>query len=122
MVYFSCHSERDLQKLKEEFWHQQMKIDEMNILKSELNVMDIPVTWKSGINPLVECTTRKEGQTEAEWVAENWGPGKACQHGLTCNFQGKEVRCFVSCSPNASVTSQMLADMLALMDMVEVFE
>ena len=41
MVYFSCHSERDLQKLKEEFWHQQMKIDEMNILKSELNIPNV---------------------------------------------------------------------------------
>ena len=33
---------RDLQKLREEFWHQQMKIDEMNFLKQELTIEGMP--------------------------------------------------------------------------------
>ena len=32
---------RDLDKLREEFWHQQMKIDEMNFLKQSLDAEGI---------------------------------------------------------------------------------
>ena len=42
--------------------------------------------------------------------------------GPTCNFRGKEVPCFIDCSPKASITSQMLADMLATIDGLGVYE
>jgi hypothetical protein len=32
--------------------------------------------------------------------------------GATCTHEGKEIPCFIGCSPNASNTSQMLANML----------
>ncbi|KAK7111519.1 hypothetical protein V1264_011134 [Littorina saxatilis] len=34
-------SARDLEKLRDEFWHQQMKVDEMNFLRKEMDVEDI---------------------------------------------------------------------------------
>jgi hypothetical protein len=33
-------AERDLQKLKEEFWHQQMKIDELNFMKKDMDALE----------------------------------------------------------------------------------
>jgi hypothetical protein len=41
--------------------------------------------------------------------------------GPICTYKGKEIPCFVGCSPNSSITSQMLADMLAVIDSSGVF-
>jgi hypothetical protein len=42
--------------------------------------------------------------------------------GPKCSYHGKEIPCFVGCSPNASITSEMLAAMLQMMDELEVFD
>ena len=42
--------------------------------------------------------------------------------GPTCTFHGKEIPCHVNVSPNASITSEMLAEMLSDMDHAEVFD
>jgi hypothetical protein len=42
--------------------------------------------------------------------------------GPTCTYKDKEIPCYVGCSPNASITSQMLADMLSVLDQSEVFD
>ncbi|XP_025106175.1 alpha-2-macroglobulin receptor-associated protein-like isoform X2 [Pomacea canaliculata] len=41
-------TEQDLEKLREEFWHQQMKIDELNFLKNELGIEDVTDNEISG--------------------------------------------------------------------------
>jgi hypothetical protein len=43
------------------------------------------------------------------------------QGGPTCEYNGKTVPCFVGSSPNASITSQLLADMLKFMDDLQLF-
>ncbi len=42
--------------------------------------------------------------------------------GPTCTFQGKEVPCHVNVSPNASITSMMLAEMLSDIDCAGMFD
>ena len=86
------------------------------ILKSEGDVADLPVSLKLGIDPTATDVSQTTGMLTEEWIRANSGPGKAMAGGPTCNFRGKEVPCFIDCSPKASITSQMLADMLAAID------
>ncbi len=41
--------------------------------------------------------------------------------GPMCTYRGKEIKCYVSTSPKASITSKMLADMLTRIDCAGVF-
>lgn len=67
-------TERDLEKLREEFWHQQMKIDEMNFLKQELGVEDVTDNEVQG--------AKKPGKTPEE--------KKALEYDL--RSQGKDIK------------------------------
>jgi hypothetical protein len=42
--------------------------------------------------------------------------------GPTCTFHGKEIPCHVNVSPNASISSKMLVEMLSDMDGAEIFD
>jgi hypothetical protein len=42
--------------------------------------------------------------------------------GPTCFYNGKEIPCFHGTSPKASITSQLLADMLKYIDDLGVFD
>jgi hypothetical protein len=42
--------------------------------------------------------------------------------GPQCTFRGKGVPCFLGSSPKASITSQLLADMLAHMDELKIWK
>ncbi|KAK7507177.1 hypothetical protein BaRGS_00001112 [Batillaria attramentaria] len=67
-------TERDLEKLREEFWHQQMKIDEMNFLKQELDIEDITDNEVEG--------AKKRGRSQEEM--------KELEHNL--KSQSKDIR------------------------------
>jgi hypothetical protein len=41
--------------------------------------------------------------------------------GLTCDFEGKDVPCFLSCSENGSITSHLLAMVMERMDYLDFF-
>ena len=43
-----------------------------------------------------------------------------CAGGPTCTFKGKEIPTSVTCSPKASITSKILADCLAYIDLIGV--
>jgi hypothetical protein len=89
------------------------------ILKSNKDIKDIPVCWKLGIDIRKNVET---GRTEAETIQLNHGEGKAYPSGPTCTYQGKVLPCFVGSSPNASITSELLAAMLQSIDSHDVFD
>jgi hypothetical protein len=88
------------------------------ILKSSKNIADIPISWKLGI----DVTKVIDGTTTYELFDANYGEGKTLPSGPTCMYNGKNLPCFVGCSPCASITSEMLAAMLEEMDKREVFD
>jgi len=78
------------------------------IFKSEPSISEIPLSWKLGI----EITVSNEEANNMEKVA---------QAGPTCFFRGKEIPCFYGTSPKASITSQLLADMLKYLDQLGIY-
>jgi hypothetical protein len=79
------------------------------IFKSEQDIKDIPLNWKLGIDLAVE-----NGDAE---VIKKVGRG-----GPTCFYKGKEIPCFYGTSPKASITSQLLADMLKYLDTLGIYD
>ena len=79
----------------------------------------LPVTTTAGYDISVPV---REGANDAETIEMNLSKGGAMEGGPICSFRGKEIPTFVSCSPNASITSQILADMLAFIDNIGIYE
>lgn len=79
------------------------------IFKSELSISEIPLSWKLGIDIAVS----NEEANNMEKVARS---------GPTCFFRGKEIPCFYGTSPKASITSQLLADMLKYLDQLGLYD
>ncbi len=77
------------------------------IFKSEQQISEIPVNWKTGID--LTCD-------DADDMA------KVAAGGPTCTYLGKEIPCFYGTSPKASITSQLLADMLKFLDTLGVYD
>ena len=90
------------------------------IMKSELNIKELPITWKWGID--ITKSANKDGKCNAELFENNCGEEKIISGGPMCTFKGKEIPCFVGSSKKASITSQMLADILTYMDELELFD
>jgi len=67
------------------------------IFKREQNVSEIPISWKTGLDIMVDDVDDHS---------------KVMAGGPTCTYLGKTVPCFYGTSPKASITSTML-DMLA---------
>jgi hypothetical protein len=67
------------------------------IFKSEQNISEIPVKWKTGMDITVEDAD------DIKVVAKDEP---------TCTYHGTGIPCFCGTSPKASITSQLLADML----------
>jgi hypothetical protein len=42
--------------------------------------------------------------------------------GTTCTYQGKTISYYIGCSPNASISSEMLAEMLKEFDTSDIFD
>jgi hypothetical protein len=88
------------------------------IMKSEKHVSEIPISWKLGIDITKEINT---GQTLLETYDNNKQSG-ASIGGPRCTYLGVTVPCFVCTSPNASITSELLAEMLATIDKAGIFK
>ena len=80
------------------------------ILKSETPISEIPISWKLGIDITKNLET---GETLYDVVKANKDvlPG-----GPQCTYKGKHIPCFVGASPKASITSEMLVEMLSTID------
>jgi hypothetical protein len=71
------------------------------IFRSDQHISEIPVSWKTGIDLTVD-------NVDNMTIVAIGGP--------TCTFLGKEIPCFYGTSPKASITSQLLVDMLKYID------
>ena len=89
------------------------------ILKSEQHRSKIPASWRLGLDYLKIKGCNGCDLDDLELMRNN---EEAMCGGPTCTFHGKEIPCHVNVSPNASITSKMLAEMLSDMDHAEVFD
>jgi hypothetical protein len=87
------------------------------ILKSDKKIEDIPVNWKLGID---ETKNMVSGEMNVETYNINVDNG-VMTGGPTCRFNGKELPCFVCASPKASITRELLTQMLEQIDLFNVF-
>lgn len=89
------------------------------ILKSSKDINKIPLSWKFGIDirkNLIDNTS------EVEILKSNCSEGQAMCGGPKSYFNGKEIPCFVGASPKASITSELLAKMLEVLDSHQLFD
>jgi len=77
------------------------------IFKSELDISEIPINWKTGID--ITC----------EDVEDR---AKVMCGGPTCFYQGKTIPCFYGTSPKASITTELLTEMLKYLDRLQVYD
>ena len=90
------------------------------VLKSQKqSANDLPLTTTAGFDITVPL---RLGADDTETLEMNMMDGGAMSGGPVCSFRGKEIPTFVACSQNASITSQILADMLAYLDKLEVYD
>ena len=90
------------------------------ILKSNREfASDLPITTTLGFDV---TKTVREGEGTSDTLLLNMEQGGAMQGGPTCTFRGKKLPCFVACSKNASITSEILTDMLAFIDKQNVYD
>ena len=89
------------------------------IMKSQRDIASMPECWRLGIDRRKDY---KDGETQYEIIANNFGEDKAMSGGPKCTVNGKHVPCFVGCSPKASITSELLVQMLTQLDTLIVFE
>jgi hypothetical protein len=96
------------------------------IFKSERKKCEIPETWKSGIDirKLRNETILPDSQDDIAklYIEEETLNGGALGGGPVCTFRGKTIACYCTCSPNASITSSILTDLLRTIDKHEVYD
>ena len=86
------------------------------IMKSNGTPDEIPASWKLGIDHVTANQERYESYVNADDTEALRAAGNICRGGPVCNFRGKQIPPFITCSPNASITSQILAESLAYLD------
>jgi hypothetical protein len=89
------------------------------IFKSEKDISKIPINWKTGIDITKQLF---DGKDSYDVIRNNSQPGGAMCGGPVCTFKGIQVPCFMGTSPNASITGELLTEMLAFMDARKLFE
>jgi hypothetical protein len=89
------------------------------ILKLEQPRSKIPATWHLGLDYLKIKGCNGCNLDDLELLQEN---KEAMCGGSTCTFCGKEIPCHINVSPNASISSEMLAEMLSDMNGAEIFD
>lgn len=89
------------------------------ILKSDRSIKDIPLSWKYGVDEQIDLIP---GDTKFEILNNNVGEGKAMAGGPKCFYKGKTLPCFIGASPNSSITSELLAKMLEMIDSKNLFD
>jgi hypothetical protein len=79
------------------------------ILKSMKEMSALPANLNLGIDRTVKIAN---GETRFDFIEANL-KNVVMIGGPTCFYKNKVIPCYVGCSPNASITSKMLANMLA---------
>ena len=70
----------------------------------------------------LDLTAEIIGETsDDDFLEKNTGKGKAFPGGPTCHFNGKVVPCFCRWSEKGSITTEILRDILATLDILEVY-
>jgi hypothetical protein len=98
------------------------------ICKSERKVSEIPECWKSGIDirKIRSESLLPDGATQEDvaqmYIDFETNDDGAIGGGPVCTFRGKRIKCYCTCSPNASITSSILTDMLRYIDFHDVFD
>jgi hypothetical protein len=82
------------------------------ILKSGKGADDLQMNWKLGLDA---TKTIVIGEDDVATFELNQ-PNSISTGGPKCNYKGKEKPCFVCSTPNASITSELLAKMLEQID------
>ena len=91
------------------------------ILKSKKTVSEIPLAWQFGIDITKNLQGDPNGN-QVQFFLDNSGPDGAMCGGPECTYNGKTIPCFVGTSPNASITSHLLAEMLKHIDKFAQFD
>ena len=89
------------------------------IMKSARDISSMPNILKFGLDRKKEFIN---GETDYEMFEKNFGNEKAMPGGPQCFVNGKHVPCFVGCSPKASITSELLVQMLKQLDNLQILE
>lgn len=89
------------------------------VFMSNKDIVDIPLTVRWGIDTFKKLN---EGETELELYERNCENGQAMQGGPVCNFNGKDVPCFVATSPVGFLNSQILTDICTMLDDIGVYD
>jgi hypothetical protein len=89
------------------------------LLKSERKVSELPLSWTAGIDITKNIRTN---DNDIELFMDNSSDGEAMQGGPKCYFNGKKIPCFVGTSKKAGITSELLVQMLAFLDELNVFD
>jgi hypothetical protein len=87
------------------------------ILKSEKGAEDLPMNWKLGLDATKKIVI---GEDDVATFEMNRAQGISTG-GPVCNYKGIDVPCFVCSTPNASITSELLAKMLEQIDSYNIF-
>jgi hypothetical protein len=87
------------------------------ILKSEKGAEDLPMNWKLGLDATKAIVIGEDDVATFELNR----PNGISMGGPKCNYKGTEVPCFVCSTPNASITSELLAKMLEQIDSYNLF-
>jgi hypothetical protein len=74
---------------------------------------DLPLEWRTGIDLTKDIHT---GRTSAEIYMRNSEKGQAMAGGPVCTYNGADIPCFVCASPKASITTELLIEMLVVID------
>jgi hypothetical protein len=96
------------------------------IFKSERKTGEIPQSWKTGIDirKLRNEAILPDSQND---VAQLYLDNETLEDGAigggpVCTFRGKRIDCYCTCSPNASITSAILTDLLRTIDKHQVYD
>lgn len=87
------------------------------IMKSDGGL--IPTNWKTGVD-VAKLGGTFATQTDEEFLRNQTADG-CLSGGPTCHYRGVDVPCFVCCSPHGGITSELLVEMLKVMDGLNLF-
>jgi hypothetical protein len=87
------------------------------ILKLMNDISQTPVNIKLGIDRTIKIPNEETKFDSIQANLEN----DVMKGGPRCTYNSKVIPCFIGCSPNSKITSQMLAEMLEHFDSYDVF-
>ena len=89
------------------------------IMKSDLNVDDVPLNIRWGIDTFVPLNP---AATDEELFENNCGIGQAMQGGPICFYNEKEIPCYFGTSETGCINSQILRDVCEYLDAIELYD